>query len=217
MVQAEAPGEREALLFALCHEVRNLLAASRLQAHFLDPSARAEELAATARRIAHAAARAGSLLAQVRPLFCGGEPAPASRTDPLDVLGDLHRELDDQRECALRVELKSAVGLPELTFDSQALHHILLTAVFDAEEAARCGGSVRVAAESSGDFVAFLVEDDGKDADPEPGAALCGRALGRAVAAAILADRGGRLEVGASEGLTRVALMIPTRSEGESV
>lgn len=208
MAQAEALREHEELVFALCHEVRNLLAASRLQAHLMDRSANAEELAATARRIADASARAGSLLAQVRPLFRGVEEA-ASRTDPLDVLGDLHRELDEQRECALRIELKSAMGLPELTFDSEALHHILLTAVFDAEEVAGPGGSVRVAAESSGEFVAFLVEDDADDAAPESGAALCGRALGRAVAAAILALCGGRLEVGRSDGLNRVAVLIP--------
>lgn len=209
MVRSGVPGERENLVFALCHEVRNLLAASRLQAYLLDPEAGAAELAPMARRISDASARAGSLLAQVRPLLSGAARMPF-RTDPLDVLGDLHRALDEQRECALHIDLKSAAGLPELDFDPEALHQILLTAVFDAEEAVDSGGCVRVAAEPSGEFVAFLVEDDGKGADPESEVALCGRPLARAVAAAILGDGGGRLEVRRPERLTRVAVLIPT-------
>ena len=176
------PTASEELLFALCHEVGNLLAAIRLHGQFVDEK--------DAARISELTDRAGSLVALVRPLL--SQPAPSvALLDPLELLEALRRGLDDVGAARVRVELKSAADLPGVAIDGETLHHLLLADVFAALENLAEGERVRVAAESSPDGVAFVLEVAGEATPDAPAPKLTGRALTRALAAAILGERGG--------------------------
>ena len=58
-----------ALVFAMCHEISNLVAAMRLQAHLLDEELDARGLAVASLEIDDLSARTASLLALVRPVL----------------------------------------------------------------------------------------------------------------------------------------------------
>jgi hypothetical protein len=184
------------LLFALCHEVGNLLAAIRLHSQFVD-----EESAA---RISELTDRAGSLVALVRPLL--SDPPPSvPLLDPLDLLEALQRGLDGVEGARVRVELKSAVDLPGVAIDGETLRHLLMADLFAALEDLPGGERVRVVAQPSADGVAFVLEAPGEATPDAPALKLTGRALTRALAAAILGRRGGSVAV---SGL-RVCFCVP--------
>ena len=209
-----APGEATAvrsprdLVFALCHELGNLLAGTRLEASLLDSGVGATELAKAAERISEVSARAGSLLAQIRPLLAP-DAAVALPTDPLDVLDGLRRGLDESCDARVAIVLKSAAELPDVDLAPEVLHHLLLTAIFFGLEASSPEGRVRVFADAVGRRVAFLVEDEGPPDDfPEP-PELRGRPLTHEIARTLLATLGGRFEVSRPEGRTRVTFAFP--------
>jgi nitrogen-specific signal transduction histidine kinase len=206
MTAARSPRD---LVFALCHELGNLLAGTRLEASQLDPGVGAAELVAAAERISEVSARAGSLLALVRPLLTPAAVV-ALPTDPLDVLDGLRRGLDESCDARVAIVLKSAAELPDVDLAPEMLHHLLLTAIFLGLEAGGPEGRVRVFAEVLRGRVAFLVEDEGPPVDlPEP-PELRGRPLTHEVARTLLATLGGRLEISRHEDRTRVAFALPT-------
>lgn len=184
------------LLFALCHEVGNLLAAIRLHSRFAD-----EESGVG---ISELTDRAGSLVALVRPLLSNPPPS-VPVLDPLELLEALQRGLEDVGGARVRVELKSAVDLPGVAIDGETLHHLLMADLFAALENLPGGKRVRVAAESSPDGVAFVLEVPGQATPDAPAHKLTGRALTHALAAAILGKRGGSV---AASGL-RVCFSVP--------
>ncbi len=176
------------LLFALCHEVGNILAAIRLHSRFVDEKSVA--------RISELTDRAGSLVALVRPLLSDPPPSlPA--LDPLELLEALQRGLDDVGSARVRVELKSAVDLPGVAADGETLRHLLMADLLAALENLPAGERVRVVAQPSPDGVAFVLE--------VPGVESAGRALARALAAEILGKSGGSVAV---SGL-RVCYSVP--------
>lgn len=204
----EGPRDPAQLVFALCHEVRNSLAATRLRAHLLAADAGEGEIAATVEKISAVAARAGSLLAQVRPLLSPSTRPPRA-IGPVDVLDGLRRDLDEHCERSVRIDLETAAALPEAATDPESIHHLLLTAIFGALEAAGPGQLVRVSAEVAGEGIVFAVEDDAP-CRAEPGDShLSGRALTWALAEVILGRHGGRLRVPRRDGPTRVELWVP--------
>jgi hypothetical protein len=197
------------LVFALCHELGNLLAGTRLEASQLDSGVGAAELVAAAERISEVSARAGSLLALIRPLLAP-DALVALPTDPLDVLDGLRRGLDESCDARVVIVLKSAAELPDVDLASETLYHLLLTAIFLGLEAGGPEGRVRVFAEAALGRVAFLVEDEGPPGDfPEP-PELRGRPLTHEIARTLLATLGGRFEVSRHEDRTRVAFEFPT-------
>ncbi len=197
------------LVFALCHELGNLLAGTRLEASLLDPGAGATELAKAAERISEASARAGSLLAQVRPLLAP-DTAVNLPTDPLDALDRLRRGLDEAFDARVAIVLKSAAQLPNVDLAPEVLHHLLLTAIFLGLEASGPKGRVRVFAEASGERVAFLVEDEGRLHDLSEPPELYGRPLTHEIARSLVATLGGSFDVSRAEGRTRVSFAFPT-------
>jgi histidine kinase len=204
----EGPRDPAQLVFALCHEVRNSLAATRLRADLLAADAEEGEITATLEKISAMAARAGSLLAQVRPLL-SPQTRPPRPVDPIDVLDGLRRDLDEDCERSVRIDLKTAAALPEAATDAESIHHLLLTAVFGALEAAGPGQRVRVSAEAAGDGIVFAVEDEAPCRDEPGDPRLSGRALTWALAEVILGRQGGRLCVRRRDGSTRVELWVP--------
>lgn len=182
--------DREELVFALCHEVGNWLAAARMHTHLLDPDSNSGEIAQVVATLNELSARIHSLNAQIRPLLS----APADHVphvDPLDVLDGLQGSLEESCTRRVRFDLKSAVDLPNAAIEPEPLHHVLLTAIYQALEDSE--GDVRVAATRASDALQFSIRYDGKP-EPQPaapGPALRGRALATCVAAAILGPRGG--------------------------
>jgi signal transduction histidine kinase len=214
MAGGGAPGEVAAarslqdLVFALCHELGNLLAAARLEAGLLDPSSGAAELTAAAERISELSARTGSLLALVRPLL---EPDAIAvlPSDPLDVLDGLRRGLDESCDTRVAIQLKSAAQLSGVAIAPEVVHHLLLTAIFCGLEASDSAGRVRVSAEAAGGCVVFLVEDEGSFRISDRSPQLRGRPLTHEISRVLLAGLGGRVEVSRSDDRTRVAFAFP--------
>jgi len=195
-----APSE---LLFALCHEVGNILAAVRLHSQFVDQESGA--------RIAELTDRAGALVALARPLLSQA-PSSVPTLDPLELLEALQRRLEGVGGARVRVELKSAADLPGVAVDGEMLQHLLLADLFAALENLPESGRVRVAAEPSPDGVAFVLEVPGEatlDASPRT---LTGRALTHALAAAILGERGGSLAVSGYGAGLRSCFSVPAAS-----
>jgi signal transduction histidine kinase len=205
------------LVFALSHELGNLMAGVRLQAFLLtdDPSPRA--LAAASLELDDLSAKAGSLLSQLRPLL--SPPAPAAG-NPTAVLRQLQAGLDDHlgQGVALRIagtqRDKDEKALPAIAVDVGLVHCLVLPLLLYAAEAASPGGEVQVGAEASDDggAVVFSVEDDGDREESLEGwrdQAPRGRPLACQVAHCVLASYGGRLRVGVAGGRTRVELRVP--------
>jgi hypothetical protein len=190
------------LVFALCHEVGNLLAAQRLQCQLLDDGEAGP-------RISELAARAGSLLALVRPLL-ESVPDPGAGTEALEVLDGMRRSVEDPEDDRLRVRLKTAVDLPDVAIEGETLLHLLLAEVFAAMEDLPEGERVEVYAERRNGVVAFVLEDVARPQDSQSGPRLAGRALTREVARSILERRGGGIEVDFPGEGTRLALLVPT-------
>jgi signal transduction histidine kinase len=196
----------------LCHEVGNLLAATRLSAHLLGRGPSSSETVSVCGDIEELTAQAGALLAHVRPLL--SEPELESpRVAPAAVLESVARSLGERAWEAVRVEVLRPGSLPDVEFDPDAIHHLLVTLVRAACESARPNGHVRVSAAPVRGGVVFSVEDDGRiplEEDTGPGMPQRGRALTLAVARAILAASGGHLEVAHSARRTRIEVRVPS-------
>ncbi len=190
------------LVYALCHEVGNLLAAQRLQCQLLDD----EEAGA---RISELAARAGSLLALVRPLL-EAMPVPGAGVEPLEILDSVRRGLDDPEDRRVSVRLKTAVDLPDVAVEGQTLLHLLLVELFAAFEDLPEGERLVLFAERRSNAVAFVLEDAGKPQDRQSGPRLAGRPLTQELARSILERCGGGFELELPAEGTRVALLVPT-------
>ncbi len=198
------------LVHALAHEIANLLAATRMHTHLIDSEAGAAELANVAATIAELSSRTGSLLAQIGPLLSPASDAPHP-VAVADVLSGLGRDLEESCETRVRFEAEPAAGLPKAAIDSDPLHHILLTAIYQALEDCEPDGVVTVSAAEAGEVLAFAVEGEGGIEEDASGA-LRGRTLAHAVAAAILRERGGRIDTRSSGDRVRVEVIVPAVS-----
>lgn len=205
-----ASADPRELVFALLHEIANLLAGSRLEAGLLDPAADAPELRQIADRISEASARAGSLLALLRPLLVP-ETVASLPVDALELLEGLRSGLDESSDTRVVIALKTAALVPVVKLAPDTVHHLLLTAIWAGLEAAPAGRALRVSCRADASRVAFVVEDDGPAPDLAPTGELRGRPLGWAVTRALLAAMDGRFDVTRDElaDRTRVAFDFP--------
>lgn len=207
----EEIGEPARLAFALCHEIGNLLAAVRLQAHMLDEGLGRKQIAIASIEIDDLAYRSAALLRHLRPLLAPLAGTPV-REDPAAVAAGLEREIAEQGGRGVRIEVQVVAGLARVAIEREVIHHLIASLLHVACEAAQPRGRVVLRVEPREGEVAFVVEDDGASADDPSGwsrQALRGRALLCAVADHILRKRGGRLVAGRSEGLSRVELLLP--------
>lgn len=207
---SDASTEARELIFALVHEIANLLAGSRLEAGLLDPAAAGSELQRIANCISESSARAGSLLALLRPLLAPEDVVPLP-IDALELLEGLRGGLDESSDARVVIALKTAVELPAVRLAPDSVHHLLLTAIWAGLEAASADGALRVFCRADGERVAFVVEDDGPAPDLEPAGALRGRPLGWAITRTLLAAMDGRVDIRRDEvaGRTCVTLDFP--------
>jgi len=199
-----------ALVFAICHEVANLLAGTRLEASLIDPDGDGVSLVKTAARIESASARAGALLASIRPVL-DPESQSLFAVDPADVLQGLYSGLDASVDARVVVDLESAVDLPARTLATEPVHFLLVSLVYCALAEAPSPACVRVSAGARGAELAFAVRCDGELGIEDASPALRGAPLALAVARRIVgaAAVGGRVEAACEEGGTRIELVFP--------
>ncbi len=200
------------LVFALCHELGNLIGAIRLHAHLLDEEMGPKALAVTSVELDDLSARASALLGHVRPLLSSG-PRDIDKVAPAAVVANVRQLLEEHGGRGVALSSETEPDIPAIEVDQEVLHQLLVSLLFAALEAASREGSVWLRAESRADGVAFTLEDDG-EVDEDPAGwreqMMRGRPLLCAVASNILAKRRGHLEVTRRDGRTRVALVLPT-------
>ena len=207
--KAELPPQD--LIRALSHDVGNLLAAVRLSAHLLANDIAESERLSLSRDVEDLAARAGALLAHVRPLLAGATLARV-RVSPAEVMMALSRALKDCRTGGATLSIARGRNLPDVRVDPDALYHLLLTLVHGSLEAAAPKGRVRVSAKHQGRRVILSVSDDGRQVDLDElrhGSTPRGRELAIRVADAVLRLMGGRASAELQRRGTRIDLFLP--------
>jgi len=202
------------LVFAICHEVGNLVGVIRLNADLIDAKASERELATLSVEIDDSSARIRSLLALVRPLLSIGSEIGAG-VSPAALLRGVSECLAEYGGRGVTVDVEEGDALPDVRGRPETLHHLLVTLACYAVEEARPHGHVSVRARTESDGrVSLCVEDDG-GSDESLGARQRGTLTGRALACAaadLLLDRlGGDVSVSRRDGMTAVALSLPLR------
>jgi nitrogen-specific signal transduction histidine kinase len=185
------------LVLGLCHEVGNILAATRLAAHLLAKGLIEGDFSEAAARIEAETARAGAYLGQMRPLL-SVVPPRRLRVAASEVLGALERSLGAPADGPRQLAIRMPRGVPDLRVDPDALHHVLVALVLAAADVTAGDKQVRVSARRDRARVVFVIEDEGGllEAGPAPGVApRRGRPLVLAAARAVLRGQGGSLAV----------------------
>jgi signal transduction histidine kinase len=215
-------GERQRLLGQLAagfaHELRNAITGAKLA---IDLHRRRCPSGGGDESLTVAARQLSIVEAEVRGLLDLGRPAAATPATDLDldpVLIDV-RDLVAARceHSGVRLECQTPTGITVVGRRDQ-LRTAVVNLVLNAIDAAGRGGGVRLAAEVAGGTVQIAVEDTGagppeaiRDTLLEP--FVTGKpegiGLGLAVARAVAAEHGGRLEWGRHEGRTRFAILLP--------
>jgi nitrogen-specific signal transduction histidine kinase len=195
------------LVFALGHEIGNLLAATRLHAHLIDAEMTEAELSEVSATIGELSSRMGSLLAQIRPLV-SPVPGDAPHIDLVGVLDGVRCGVEESCDTRISVDLESAAGLPMAAIDPEPLHHILLTLVYQALEESAPTGRVAVSAVEQAQSIIFRVDGE-TEFEVDADRALRGRTLLCAVADSILRPRRGQIACGSLGSGNRVELTVP--------
>ncbi len=208
-------GDPVELALALCHEAGNLLAAARLSAYLIARETDQEQIQASADDIETISTQAGAALAHLRPLLVD-DPSARMHVDPAEVLRAVDRTLSQQSARAPAVSVDVSEEHPDVWVDADALHHLIVTLVLSAWDAAPSGSEVQVRAEAEGSGVLFTIEDEGQSDDLEktdPRVGPRGRALAVAVAATLLERWSGEVRVNANDAWTRVQLWLPAAAD----
>jgi signal transduction histidine kinase len=197
-------------LLAVCHEVGNHLAAARLSAHLIGRSRNGREIVDGARTIEGLTTQAAALLATVRPLLRddGARPGPSSPGRLLEAL-DLELEALGVDRGAVQVRIPRRIA--EMRAITDLVQPALVNLALSAQGAAGPKGSVRVSARRDGQRVRIRVADDGPPIDLEQVRSRSvqrGRALAVSIAEALVRRAGGKVEVSAGRGGTRVDLLF---------
>lgn len=218
-------GERQRLLGQLAagfaHELRNAITGARLA---IDLHRRRCSGGDAGRRpddsLAVACRQLDIVEEEVRGLLALGKP-PTTRPTAVDVdalVAEVH-ELVAPRCVHAGVEVNTGPACAGIvTGRREALRAALVNLTLNAIEATGSGGRVSLHAETLGEGVTLVVEDDGPGPPAELGAALAepfvtgkqeGVGLGLAVARAVAEQHGGTLAWQRADGRTRFAIALP--------
>jgi len=203
--------KREATLFALCHEVGNLVAAIRLNAHLIDEQSSGLELATASVEIDDCSSRIRSLLALVRPLLSDSRERASGATAEALVQG-VAGALDEYGGRGVSIEVECAGDLPPVPGSLEALHHLVATFAYHAVEEARPRGRVRIRADRGEGGVVLVIRDDGREEEglgEAPAGTATGRGLACEVARVVLGSLGGSVEARRVAGETEILLTLP--------
>ena len=203
--------ERRDLVFAVSHEIGNLVAAIRLEAHLLDEESGPLGLARAALSIDDLSAQVGALLTLQRPLLDPPVSAERGHVAPAALLANLREALGDRGSRGVAYDVSDPGRLPNVVGDPERTNALLLLLALGAVDAASPDGSVHVRVRKSADRVEITVEDDGPE-DSEladwRGAARRGRALVLQVAEAVLGPLGGAVSLDGQGEATRVVVSL---------
>lgn len=205
--------ERPELLFALCHEMGNLVGAIRLQTHLLDQEMTPRDLATARSEIDVLGARVSALLLLVRPIEEAVSPWAGDGLDPDDVLRVVEHGLEPLILPEVEIEFAPSGATQSVRVDRNALQSLVTSFVHLAVEQVRSnGGRVRVAVERADGRTGVSIEDDGgldASLDAWQGEPLRGRTLICAIADRILEGVGGAIDTTSSAAGSRVVLWAP--------
>lgn len=207
----------------IAHEIRNPLTGLKLHLELLDERVPEPEKP-TVRRLLDEVARLELIVASSLSLT---RPAPATRRET-----DLNKAVDEVlqlMEPSLRhrqIELRRDLGrLLVLKIDRDRIKQAVLNLVVNAADALPQGGTLlaRTHHDAATGTTTVSIEDSGPGIDPrlaDPAAPVTGSSkpfglgLGLRVCREIVAEHGGRLDLGRSEALggTRAAIELPARA-----
>lgn len=213
--QSQDPEAADAVGRALLHEVGNLLAASRLNAHFLSDALPDEDRQRMAREVQLLSTQAGALLQLLRRLRFGAPPDRRATGSPVQVLRGVGDALSG---CHVedRLLIAAGRGLPDVRVEPDVLHTCLVALVGDALAATAPAGRVRVRAAIAEKRVILTVLDAGEPVRlprraPPP---TRGRALTAGVVAEVLRAAGARLVPGSRPRSNQQDLVLRIRAPG---
>lgn len=190
----------QGMVFAICHEVGNLLAAIRLHGELLDPD--------SGQKIAELSARSGSLLSLVRPLLDESAFEPMA-IEPGRLLEGLRSGLDDPQDPRLELEAGESGEFPPVLVDGETLHHLLLSELLAGFEQLAPGERLRVGLRREADVLVFELTGGIPEHEPVAEDRLAGRSLCHALARDLLARGGGTVHAAPWQGRQRVELQVP--------
>lgn len=202
---------RSALLFALCHEMGNLVGAIRLQTHLLDLDMSPRDLVTARSEIDVLGARVSALLSLVRPLEAPTSLDPVAAPDANDVLAVVEHGLETIVLPGVSVEFVPAETPCPMRIDRGAIQALVTSLAHLAIEQVRPKGRVRIAVERADGRTATVVEDDGPVDQPLASwdsDALRGRTLVCALADRIASAFGGGIVVESNERGSRIAIWV---------
>lgn len=211
---SELPSPQD-LVFAICHEIGNLVTAVQLEADLLDELDSPRGLAASAVKIEDLCGQVGGLLSQVRPLLTAAPSLLPGGIDPQSVVAAAESQLEWRGAGHVEVHCAVEAGLPRVDVDPDSLRDLLLALVAAALGPRTACKQVRVSAQDFEAGVAFRVTDDGvadEALEDWRRAARCGRPLVCSVAETLLLRVGGRVAVRREEGRTCVEFWLPAKS-----
>jgi signal transduction histidine kinase len=190
--------DRNALVFAIGHEIGNFLGALRLQAHLLDDELGPRALAEASVTIDSLAGRATPLLALLRPILSpgprGASPAGSGGMGWAGVLARIRRELEDEGTRGVAVEIEDSAANQLSGPDADWLHSLLMALLGATLEHVAPRGTIHLRLQHREREVALVVEDDGEGEDLSSTAPRRGRPLIVEIARLLLAGIGGRVE-----------------------
>ena len=206
---ASTDEHRRSLVAALCDEMSEWTAAIRLQEQLIDEDMSPHELADATIRVGDLAARLEAALLLVRPVL-QGTPQRVVRVDPHMVTSAVHESLQEYGRRGVDFDVHIEPDLARIQCDPAQLKAMLLTSVYDALEAARPRGSVRLRVHQP-ESVCFEICDDGPQSEALVAwrtAEMSGRALSVALAHQLAVDSGARIDVERRSGFTCVSMQF---------
>jgi len=214
-------GRRRDLVLAVCHEIGNLVAAVRLEAHLLDDESGPKGIARSAIAIEDLSARVGALLVQVRPLLEEVADRGPGRVSARALLANLRDVFDERGARGVTLSIGAGKDLPFVVGDPERINSMLQLVALGAVEAATRGhasapGQVSIDGARSGSRVEIDLCDDGPadgELDDWRSGAQRGRVLALLLADALLRPLGGGADVVRRGDLTCVRLTFAVADE----
>lgn len=211
VVTEKAPWQHN-LVFAIAHEIGNHLGAIRLHADLIHRDQGTRALATTSVAIDDLAARAGPLLALLRPILSSHTMAGMESAEglPWSVLfNGIQRQIEDEGTRGVRIEFPRVAESEQTAPGSDWLHPLLTVLVGSTLEVVSPSGTICFGLEFGDGQTVLTVEDDGAEEDLSSQAVLRGRPLGVEIARRLVAGLGGRVDVHRDSNRTRIELIFP--------
>ena len=210
--QASPIAESDAeLVSSLCHELGNMMGALRLHAHLLDDEMGPKDLAQTSVDLDDLSARSAALLSLVRPLL-SADPRSSEVMPVVNLVSNMEGVLAGHGTRGTTLDFEVGRDVPSIRVDVGMFQRLIQSFLYLALESASRTGKVLMRAESRGDEVALLIEDDGPQGEDPAGfreQMRRGRPLLCSVAESILKKHGGRFAAERDGDRTRITLFLP--------